>query len=216
MFDRFSGTDGEGNSGEVLGTVFLHDVCSGEEGGAGGPDIVEEDVGGGGVDRRGDGIGFGGLSFAGRNFGADLDGVGSAGEKLLAFPAAKFGEPLRDNEGVIETAGADVLADGRERDEDDFLILVEIVGNNMINKVGKDRAGGADGLVFELFDKFFKGVLTVTDSPEIIKRKVTIWAFYRGKLGRILDIFWGNGNGIFTDGTNGSDLLNYVFFTTLT
>ncbi len=116
------GADGEGGGVEVFGAGGLEKIGGGEHGGAGGPDVVEEEINSVGINLGGESVSFGGLGFAFGDFGADLDGVSGAGEELLALPMAEFGEVFGDDESVVEAAGADVLADGGEGNDDDFLI----------------------------------------------------------------------------------------------
>ena len=53
--------------------------------------------------------------------GADLDGVGSASEETVGLVVTEFGELFGDEVGMIKTASANMLADGRKRDNDGWV-----------------------------------------------------------------------------------------------
>lgn len=116
------GADGEGGGVEVFSAGGLEESSSGEHGGAGGPDVVEEEINGVGIDFGSESVSFGGLGFALGDFGADLDGIGGAGEECLVLPMAEFGKVFGNDKSMVETAGADMFANGRERDDDNRLV----------------------------------------------------------------------------------------------
>ena len=101
----------------------MEKLAGGLSGGAGSPDVVNDDVGGAGVDFGFgiEGVGGGGLGFASGRVGADLDGVLGADEKARDVAiGAEACEMLSDEIGVVKTTFADVATDGGERNDDGF------------------------------------------------------------------------------------------------
>ena len=91
-------------------------------GGASGPDVVEEKVSGVRVDLGfwADRVGFGGLREPGFGAGANLDGVVGADENIrdveIRVTPSKV---LGDEFGMVEATGANMFANGGERDDID-------------------------------------------------------------------------------------------------
>ena len=105
---------------------FLENSGGGFDGGAGGENVVEEEVGGGGVDGVAgvEGVGSSGLGKALSTAGADLNGAVLAEEDFGKFVAAETGEFAGEELGVVKAALADVARDSRERDDDDAVTEV--------------------------------------------------------------------------------------------
>ncbi len=181
----------------MLDAGISEEFSSGIERGAGGVDIVEEEIDSIGIDETGEGVGFGGLSGAIFGFGADLDGVDGAGEEGLTLPAAEMGEVLSEGEGMVKTASADMLTNGGEGDDNDGLVLAETWRNGSIIEFGESGSNGADGVVFVIVDEIFERGFAPAEGPEVSKNRGAIWADtarergwgrFRGVRG-ILDMF---------------------------
>lgn len=109
--------------------------------------------------------------------GADLNGVCPTEEKSgnVVMGAAEVSEAFREEEGVVETAFADVSSDGGEGDEIDVVRIFCVIGVGLgikagkigssgVHDVGDGMGEGADGLIFESMNKVTKEVITAVNS----------------------------------------------------
>lgn len=88
---------------------------------------------------------------AGGAVGADLNGVSGAGEESFDLViGVEPGEVLGDEVGVVETAGADVLADGGEGDKDD---LGAYRWEGVVHDFGEGFGESTDGVIFVVMNQ---------------------------------------------------------------
>ena len=179
-------------------------------GSAGSPDVVKEDVSGILVnfDFGVEGVGGGGLSFASGGVGADLNSILMTKKKFFdtivfvrSVLIAEAGEMFGNEMGVVETAFADVLADGGEGDDDNGVFGGEVGGEGLVEDGGERVGEGTNRVVFEVMNELAKKVGTVADDEG--GRSVGTVRAEAGSLGV----------------ANWTDILvvfNYVIFTTVT